>query len=114
MALIFVLLECQIQCRSCSKPTISNPIKYMVDDIANYLNAPLSSNAFKWNNVSTLKLNLRDLGRCVGVDVAACAKTTLSAYAENNNDLGGDNSCFFILPTCEVKYATPLVSKPKG
>lgn len=35
---MFVLLSCQIQCRSCSKPTISDPITHMMDDFISYPN----------------------------------------------------------------------------
>ena len=63
---------------------------------------PLSSDASKWNNVSTLGLNLRDFGQCVSVDVAACARPMLSTYTGSNNDLRGDNSCSIILPTLHL------------
>lgn len=63
---------------------------------------PLSSDASKWSIVSTLGLNLQDFGRRVGVGVAACVGTTLSAYMRNNNDLGGDDNCSVILPTLHL------------
>jgi len=49
-----------------------------------------------------LELNLRDFGRRVGVDVAACARAMLSAYTGSKNDLGGDDNCFIILPTLHL------------
>jgi len=63
---------------------------------------PLSSDASKWNNLSTLGLNLRDFGQHLGVEVAAFARATVSAYTGSNNDLGGDDNCSIILPTLHL------------
>ena len=81
-----------------------NPIKHMVDGIVSYRMPPLSSDASKWNNISTLGINLRDFGLHVGVEVVVCAIATILAYMGTNNDLGGDDNCSIILYNIACRY----------
>ena len=63
---------------------------------------PLSFDASKWNNTSTLALKLQDFECGAGVDVVACVPARFCANTGSNNDLGGDESFSITLPTLHI------------
>lgn len=63
---------------------------------------PLSFDASKWNNTSTLGLKLQDFECGAGVDVVACVQARFCANTGSNNDLGGDESFSITLPTLHI------------